>query len=150
MEDKHCFLSHGTQEHWEWRLTQCLASTRQVHKLQSLLLRFSFLSILCVHFSRIFTQGNNLQHIIRTSQNILVNRCRCFFPGTRHRKQRCEVLHILLDSHEGSQSFFFTLVNCVILSTAFRYATLTVAEMTSFLYLHTNHGTGYPTTVGRQ
>lgn len=43
--------------------------------------------------------------------------------------------------------FLMTLINCAIHATALCHATLTAAEMTSFLHLHTNHGTGYPTTV---
>lgn len=55
----------------------------------------------------------------------------CTFHQTATRVARC----------------LFMLIRCIIHSTAFFHTTLTVAEMTGFLDLHTNCGTGYPTTV---
>lgn len=55
----------------------------------------------------------------------------CTFHQTATRVARC----------------LFMLIRCIIHSTAFCHTTLTVAETTGFLDLHTNCGTGYPTTV---
>lgn len=97
---------------------------------------------------RIFTQGKQFTAQCLNETNNLVNHCRhLFFPIssiTGNSAATCCAFH---QTATRVARCHFMLISCVIHSTAFCHTTLTVAETTGFLHLHTNCGTGHPTTV---